>query len=176
MPDLKSELKKLENLKFDDEDETPPTDAPTMNMTHRVFYFFRDNPMSTVPECSEATGIPNARVSTLAIQLMNRKLLSRTRVGAAGLFQYTATTDSIPDPTDSRKAALTKAHAAIRANAEARRLAIAKENKKIKTKDTPAPSTKTNEGFNPAVLVSGLSPFQARAVYDELRKLFGGTS
>jgi hypothetical protein len=179
MPSLQQELAaKLKDMKFDDgEDDVPPTnnDAPEMNMTHRVFHYYRLNPMSTVNNCAEALNIPASRVAALSLQLMGRKLLTRKKRGELP-YEYSASADNIPDPTEVRKAALIKAHQARKDNAEQRRKAAAKAAKKAAKVKPVAEEAPAPKGFNAAMMVGGLTPFQAKAVYDELRKLFGGTS
>lgn len=175
MPSLQQELAdKLKSLKFDDEEDTPPTNnsAPEMNMTHKTFHFFRLNPMSTVTDASEAVGLPAARVAALALQLTERKLLSRTKVGQEP-YRYTAIADSMPDPVVVRKAALIKAHAMRKANAQARR---DKKTKPKATKHTKQHDQVAASSFDVDQLVSGLSVVQARALFDKLREIFGGTS
>lgn len=178
MPDLKSELKKLENLRFDDgDDETPPTNntAPQLNMTQSVFEYFRLNPMSTGNDCADALGYDKSRVAALALQLVGRKLLTRTKRGEHP-YEYTAIADSMPDTYQARKAALIKAHEARSANAAKRRKAAAKKAVKVDKVEKPEErETKAeHKAFNAAMLVNSLSPFQAKAVFDELKKLFGG--
>lgn len=172
MPDLKSELQKLENLRFDDGDEdAPPTniEALTMNMTHKTFHYYRLNPMSTVTECAEALGLPASRVAALALQLTGRKLLSRTKTGQEP-YRYTAIATEMPNPVEVRKAALIKAHAARKANAQVRR------QKKTKPAHKPEVSTKLVKppSFNADEIVGGLSVVQARELFDKLRVIFGG--
>lgn len=171
MPDLKSELKKLENMRFDDDGDAQPTNngAPEMNMTHQTFHFYRLNPMSTVTEASESLGLPASRVAALSLQLTDRKLLTRSKVGQEP-YRYTAIADSMPDPVEVRKAALIKAHAVRKANAKARR-----DNKKVKAKPKAQPPAVTKPpSFDADDIVSGLSVVQARALFDKLREIFGG--
>lgn len=176
MPDLKSELKKLDNLRFDD-DDAPPTnnEAPAPNKTRLVFEYFVQNPMSMVTECSEVVGLNESRVAALALQLTNRKLLTRSKHGEQP-YRYTATTTEFPNVVEVRRAALIKAHEARKTNAAQRRKQAAKAAKKAvaKAQQVEAPVAQPMTGFNAAMLVGGLTPFQAKAVYDELVKLFGG--
>ncbi len=182
MPDLKSELKKLENLRFDDdgEDTTPTTttEEPPVNMTHQVFYYYVDHPMSTVNDCAAALGFNASRVAALSLQLLGRNLLTRKKVGDQP-FVYTATTKKMPDTAAVKRAALIKAHEVRKANAAKRRADKAKAAKKAAKQTTqPQPQEPAKQkpatGFNAALLVGGLTPFQAKAVFDELKKLFGG--
>ena len=188
MPDLKSELAKLKDLKFDDdEDPTQPqasTNKQPPNQTRSVFEYIHKHPMSTVAEAAGGTGLPRNRVATLVIQLLARKLLSRKKMGDEP-YQYTSTVDIMPETDSARLAALTKAHAAKKALAAKRRAEqakaakVAKAQQKVSLGDVTAvvQAATTNveaklEGFSPAMLVGSLTPFQARQVYDELKKLF----
>lgn len=181
MPDLKSELKKLENLRFDDdaEDTTPTTttEEPPVNMTHQVFYYYADHPMSTVNDCAAALGFNASRVAALSLQLLGRNLLTRKKVGDKP-FVYTATAKKMPDTAAVKRAALIKAHEVRKANAAKRREDAKKAAKKAKKAQAatvaPTAPAATPQGFNAAMLVGGLTPFQAKAVFDELKKLFGG--
>lgn len=194
MPDLKSELAKLKDLKFDDDVEASPNDHPTGNQTKSVFEYIHKHPMSAVSEVADAIGLGRSRVATLVIQLTHRNILTRKKIGDEP-YQYTAAVDKFPETDAARLAALTKAHAAKKINAAKRKAEEAagivgkklKAKLKVKPKSKapiatidltppppppPPPVRSEREGFSAAMLVGGLTPFQARQVYDELKKLF----
>lgn len=182
MPDLKSELAKLKDLKFDDEDPSQPqANNQPPNQTRSAFEYIHKHPMSTVAEVADGTGLPRSRIATLVLQLLGRKLLTRKKVGDKP-YQYTCVVDTMPDTETAKRAALTKAIAAKKANAAKRQAEKAKRQAE-KAKQTVSPKKVTAvvqaataevalKGFSPAMLVGSLTPFQARQVYDELKKLF----
>lgn len=196
MPDIKSELAKLKDLKFDDPDEPEtPTPAPRVinrspspenNLTRRIFFWFKANPASTVAECVAATGLTSDAVSARTAQLFTREVLVRKKTGKEP-FRYTAAVDELPDRVEALKAALTKANEAKRAKAAQRKLLEkARAAKKVKAAKAAAKAAKAAKeapesviviptAFNAAMMVNGWTPFQAKAVFDELRKLFTGT-
>ena len=191
MPDLKSELAKLKDLKFDDEPETPAdpktNDADANNQTRKIFLFYRDKPMSTVNECAEALDMHPGPVSARTAQLFNRKLVTRIKRGEEA-YRYTSVAIEYPNIDDVRRAALIKAHATKQANdakrkqlEKARAAKKAKQTKQAKqvslaAKKAAIPKTEKPNAFNAAVMVAGLTPFQAKALFDELAKLFGSTA
>ena len=164
MPSLQQELTaKLKDLKFDDEEEQTNNSQPSPNKTRAVFEYYRDNPMSLVNECADALAIESSRVAAMSLQLFNRNLLSRSKRGQES-YRYSATEKEYPETSEVRKAALIKARE-VRSSMPKK--AKTKKAKSVAAKPEPA-------GFSAAVLVGGLTPFQAKAVYDELAKLFGG--
>lgn len=180
MPDLKSELAKLKDLKFDDEPETPanPKTNDANNQTRKIFLFYRDKPMSTVNECAEALGMHPGPVSARTAQLFNRKLVTRIKRGEEA-YRYTSVAVEYPNIEDVRRAALIKAQAAKKAsNAKRKQLEKARAAKKAKqvslaAKKAAIPKVEQSSAFNAAVVVASLTPFQAKALFDELSKLFG---
>ena len=180
MPDLKSEIQtKLANLKFDDGDEEAETqgtnDEP--NMTHRVFMFFRSNPMSTMRECMESLGLTESQASTRASQLFTRKALTRSKVGD-GPFRYTAAIDALPSREEAVRAALIKAHAARKTKAARRRNAeaarAAKAAKAAKRESESQTVAITPEAIDE--LLTQLNVVQARELLNKLKALFGETA
>lgn len=171
MPDLQSELKKvkavqsLDNLKFDDGDEDmPPATEAKKSMTNMVFDYYVAHPMSTTNECADALEMDRSRVAALSLQLLSRKLLSRLKRGN-DLYRYGATTNVFPNAVELRKAALIKAREIRKANPTPPKVKV------VKRKDETFTESAV---FDAAKLVNKLSPFEAKALYDELKRLFGG--
>lgn len=170
MPDLHSELKKLENMRFDDVPDDEPIAPGSIN--ERVFAYIKATPGCTCRQIGDAVGLDASDVSTRMGKMYERKLVTRTRIGMS--YYYKAAASEYPKY--DKMEALAKAQAVRREKALARRKA--KERKAVvsapKTRSiTPTPRA-VQAPTDVRVLLDTLPIATARALYDELRKIFGG--
>ena len=164
MPDLRSELQKLADLKFDDDGDTtnvitlPATTRPdTLGVSETLFNVIRDNPGSTRAQLivlARKAGIKDASSSSLVVQFTRRGIIRTQNTGGAST--YFAVGNSYTSgyiPKDKPKKA------------------------KPVAKATPKPTPVTDNpvrviGTVPELL-NALSIVQARELYDALKKIFG---
>ena len=153
MPDLKTELKKLEALSFNDDGETQQ--EPEMNESKQVgvsaglFNVIRDNPGSGRRELlkkAEAIGIAKGSSSTLLTQFCKRGLV-RTAKNNDGYNTFFSV-GSCYEPGYVKKATSPKA-----------------------AKAKPVQEPAQNVGVQD--LLNTMSITKARALYDELKTIFG---
>lgn len=158
MPDLKSELKKLEALRFDDEGTTQQEvtmhepEAPT-GVSATFFNVIRDNPgcnRARLVALAETAGVMRASSSSLLSQFATRGLI-RTVDSPAGPTYFTVAQGYVKGYV--RRA---KKTAKVAARKPAPVLA--------------APKQETNV----SELLNNMSIMKARALYDELKQIFGG--
>lgn len=165
MPDLKSQLAevkhKLANMAFDDEGEAVQ-DAPNpqgRNVSRTLWLHVKDNPGATSQSAGDATGIVPSSSSSLLSQMYSKGVMTRTKPEGGGPFQYTVV-DPNYKPLTSR---------------EALALAVAAKGKaKPKSKAKPAPVVAAPPDITVHDLLNTMSIVKARALYDELKKIFGG--
>lgn len=171
MPDLKSQLAevkhKLATMAFDDGGEATETieaTTPMANQSRTLWLAIKDHPSVTAAEAAQWAGIDRSSASTLTSQMFIKGILTRTKANEDGGYRY-----SVADPNYTP---MTK-HQAIE-RAVAAKMAKAKKAKKAKAKveTKPAPTATQNVGVQE--LLNSMSVVQARAMYDELKKIFGG--
>jgi hypothetical protein len=173
MPDLKSELMKLPSLdalKFDDEPETKPevqvVDAKPMSDRERLWNVLHSNPSSSVRELRAATDGDMENIHAQLRGLEAKGLAVRAEHN--GILYFTAVGDEYPkfDRSTHMKTML-----------ESKRIALPKGGRRKKqeavAKAKPRPDSPV-AGFDPSALLATLNILQARALYDELKKIFGG--
>ena len=160
MPDLRTELMKLENLKFDD-DAQPNTQevlvttalSPNVSMMEQIWQYVHQNPNSTYTQVMKGIGEDQSDVSTRLTQLFNAGKLGRSETSP---YQWFAIHNSYerkaPKPYKKRK--------------------VKKEAKVVKQVLTVPPKPLTKYDVND--LLSTMSIVEARALYDRLKELFGG--
>ena len=158
MPDLKSELSKVITAWSDD----VPTSSNiigghriTSNSTRTTFNYVRDNPGVTSTEASvalEKLGVPKGSSTSLLAVMVARGNLRKTASGA--LF------------------AAQKEYAPIKGAKVQRpkKKAVAP----VVDEPKPADTVQINSAWDAETLLNNLSIKQARALYDELRTIFGG--
>jgi hypothetical protein len=152
MPDLRSELQKLADLKFDDDGDTvtEPT-ASNLGVSETFFNIIRDNPGSTrskLMELADKAGIKDASSSSLVVQFVKRGIIRAQKNGSVSLYftignSYTS--------------------GYVRRN---------KPVAKATPKPTPVPDNAKLTTSVPQLLDT-LSIVQARELYDALKKIFG---
>lgn len=160
MPDLKTELMKLDNLKFDDDTQTQEvivqtTHAQPTSMMETIWEYVKANPANSYREICEALGQSQSDVSTRLTQMYHSGKLARRSEN--GLYQWYATGDDYTKhvrglKTDTRKSKVAK---------------------KVKAAP-PRVETKYPTKYDVNELLSTMSIVEARALYDKLKELFGG--
>ena len=176
MPDLRSELMKLDNLQFDDDvTESPITDETKTNFSKSMWEAIKNNPNSNSQQIADVINNGSlVGIATRLKQMLDRGLLSRTKSTVG--FRYQAVGDSYP--AFNRSEALAKAHAVKQIN-KAKRIKQkeynAKYNAKKKENTTaalPIPPTSLTKNPNAEQLVNSMSVGMAKAVYLELKRVF----
>lgn len=159
MPDLQSELKKLETLAFDDEGTTteitmplPHAFKPSNNVSRETFNYIKNNPgmrRVEVAKAMENRGFKKSSALALATQFAQQGMV---RVANGGLFvaqaEYT--------PLKAKKAKVAKV--------------TAKKNKQPII--TPVAEPEITPDITVKAMLSRMSILQAREMYDELKKIF----
>lgn len=176
MPDLKSELMKLENLKFDDDvsSEPAPITESKSNISKLIWDTIKANPNKTSSEIADLMNNGDmSGISTRLKQMVDRGVLARSKDG--GYWMYTAVGDTYP--AFSREEALAKA-VAVRAEKKVKRAKAREYYQKYKTMKEVAvapvvPDTSLTKNPNAEQLVNSMSLGLAKAVYLELKKVFG---
>lgn len=184
MPDLKSELMKLDNLKFDDDVTAEPSPiTPSTNFTKNVWDTIKANPDINSVRLAELinNGSMNG-IATRLKQMVDRGTLKR-QIDQNGLFVYQVVGNTYPNM--SRTEVLAKAQAARKANKEKRdkqREYNARYHAKkratnpqvIQIVGAPAaiPSASLNKHPSAEDIVNQMSIGLAKAVYLELKKVF----
>lgn len=166
MPDLQSELKKLDTLAFDDEGVTtterkmlPHAFKPTNNVSRETFNYIRENPgltRSQIGGLMEKKGFKKSSVISLATQFLKQGMI-RSANGGLLVAQPEYTPVKAPKPKKPSKDVLPKPQ------------------KKVAKVTAPPPATLYISGINTQStqqLLASMSIVQAREVYDELKKVF----
>ena len=160
MPDLKSELQKLADIKFDDDGDTmtvitlaPAVARPdTLGVSETFFNIIRDNPGSTraqLLELARKAGVKDASSSSLVVQFVKRGIIKAQNNG--GVSQYFTIGNSY-----------TKGY--VRSQ---------KTVAKVTPKPAPVPDNPVRVIGTVPELLNALSIVQARELYDALKKIFG---
>jgi len=184
MPDLKTELMKLDNLTFDDDvgSEPAPITPDKVNVSKLIWDTIKAYPNKTSVELASLVNSGDMTgISTRLKQMLDRGVLSRSK-NANGKFVYQAVGDSYP--AFNRQEALAKAHIAraeyrikrakqleYSAKYQAKKKAQA-EKKAQATAALPIPSTSLSSNSSAEQLVNSMSVGMAKAVYLELKKVF----
>ena len=153
MPDLRSELQKLADLKFDDDGDTvtEPT-ASNLGVSETFFNIIRDNPGSTraaLVTLARNAGIKDASSSSLVVQFVKRGIIRAQKNGSVST--YTTVGNSY-----------TKGY-----------VRQAKPAAKVTQKTISVPDNPVRVIGTVPQLLDTLSIVQARELYDALKKIFG---
>lgn len=164
MPDLKSELKKLEALKFDDEgtttQEVTMQEPQTLGVSETVFNIIRDNPGCTrkrLIALADNAYVSKSSSSSLLNQFLKRGIV-RSVDSDAGMTYFAVGQKYKPGYIKQAKKAA-KVATPKAAKPEPQPTAIAPVSLAV---------------FSAKDMVESMPVGKARAVYDELKKLFGG--
>jgi hypothetical protein len=140
--------------------------AVTNNVTRITFDYVRDNPGKTrieVAKALEAQGFKTGSVSSLLGQMIKQGMMRES----AHLLYAT-----IPEYTPIKGS---KAMRALAAKPQEQQRKIVKlVNPNTGKVLNPTPTPQINAAWDAETLLNNLSIKQARALYDELRKIFGG--
>lgn len=155
MPDLKSELKKLEALKFDDEGTTQPEvitqEAPAHeSISETMFRVIKDNPgcnRARIMTLAENAGVARSSSSSLLSQFVTRGLV-RTTDSPSGLTFFTTSQTYKPGY-------------------------LRRTNKAAKVATPKVQVAAPKQEVSVSELLSNMSILKARALYDELKQIFG---
>ena len=171
MPDIKTALEKALN------DWEPPVPIPppapakpyftvTNNVTRITFDYVRDNPGKTRKEVAvalEAQGFKTSSVTSLLGQMVKQGAMRES----AHLLYVTASEYA---PLKSSK----KVKELAAKPQEQQRKVVKLVNTRTGEVLNPTPAPQINAAWDAETLLNNLSIKQARALYDELRKIFGG--
>lgn len=193
MPDLQSELSKVISTWSEPEVNTAPTPAPTRaprahnfvetkGTSRAVFDYILSNPGQTRQEIYDgvaALGHSRPTVQTLVTQMIRQKRVTETDSGITSNYnEYTplkAWATWLRMEQKAKRAENTKAARAAKAAKDAAR-AVAKKAVKVaavpEVKATPIPAVVAAPEFNAETFVNSLTLKQAKAVYEELKKVF----
>jgi hypothetical protein len=166
MPDLKSELMKLQNLKFDDADDEPAPPVVVDEATterERVWNYIKANPMSSATGVAAGLGINPSLAASQIFALHNKAVLARGLIGDK--YHYQVVGDSYPrfdrKARGERLGKLSKGKP--RPNRPAKRVLVQR-----------APDPVAAPVNDVDAMISSMSVMQARAIYDKLKQIFGG--
>jgi hypothetical protein len=170
MPDLKSELSKVINAW----EPAPAKEEPkayfttTNNVCRTTFEYIRDNPgKSRKDVCNTllARGYKTASTTTLIGQM-----IKQFHVRESNGLLYAIKTDYEPLKGSKAWAKLQAAKAAPRKHVEL----VSKSTGKVFNPRPAQEAPQINSAWDADVMLNSLSIVQARALYDSLRKIFGG--
>lgn len=186
MPDLQTEIFKkvlpnMNNLKFDDpgeEQEVIVETAPqTTNITKSLWEYIKAHPNQTLAPIVKAfPNLERTGISTRLTQMRKRGNLIATPSNQGFLYSVSSDTYSAL----SNAEAIEKANEARRAKLKQReiRAKIKAAKSKAMKPTAPAPKAVARPEVTPrtsvASLLDTMSIVQARELYDQLKKIFGG--
>jgi hypothetical protein len=169
MPDIASALQKA----LSDWEPTPtptpatPTDKPyftvTNNVTRVTFDYVRDNPGKTRKEVAvalEKQGFKPSSVTSLLGQMVKQGLFRESNE-----LLYVTTGEYTPLKSSKKMKAVAE-------KPQAPQRKVVTITRRAAPEAEPAPQI--NAAWDAETLLNNLSIKQARALYDELRKIFGG--
>jgi hypothetical protein len=160
MPDLRSELQKLADLKFDDDGDamTVITLAPavarpdTLGVSETFFNIIKDNPGNTRAQLlalARKAGIKDASSSSLVVQFVKRGIIKAQNNGSVSQY-FTVGNSYTKGYVRSQKAVA-----------------------KVTPKPAPVSDNPIRVIGTVPELLNALSIVQARELYDALKKIFG---
>jgi hypothetical protein len=171
MPDIKTALEKALN------DWEPPVPIPppapakpyftvTNNVTRITFDYVRDNPGKTRKEVATALEVQGFKTSSVT-SLLGQMVKQGAMRESAHLLYVTASEYA---PLKSSK----KVKEMAAKPQEQQRKVVKLVNTRTGEVLNPTPAPQINAAWDAETLLNNLSIKQARALYDELRKIFGG--
>jgi hypothetical protein len=163
VPDLQSELKKLETLAFDDEGSTteiimtlPQAFQPTNNVSRETFDFIKEHPGLTrlqIAKAMEDRGFKRTSALALASQFARQGMIRNINGGLHATMPEYVPVKSSRTLKSAKVAKVT--------------------DKKVKGSIIPpTPQPVIDSDTSAKALLSRMSILQAREVYDELKKIF----
>ena len=171
MPDIASALQKALN-DWEPPSETPkvPEQKPYFTVTNNVcritFDYVRDNPGKTRTEVAKALGAQGFKPSSVTSLL--GQMIKQGMMRESAHLLYVTVNEYAPLKSSRALKAL-----AAKPQAQQRKIVTVTRKAAPEVEHTPLPP---NVKFNATVpqLLDTLSIVQARALYDELKKIFGG--
>lgn len=160
---------------------------PPLNITRTIFNLVRDNPGIGYEQCLQQVTLLGARYESVR-SLIGQFLTAGIMEMRDGSMLFTTEPEYVSPTSRYREIVARKQmEEEIKRKAEitAKRLATRMANKKMQEKPAPAPVAPVAVApvavpdpvsaatFNPAEIVESLTLRQARALYDELKKIFG---
>ena len=158
---------------------------PPLNITRTIFNLVRDNPGIGYEQCLQQVTLLGARYESVR-SLIGQFITANIMEMRDGSMLFTVEPEYVSPTSRYREVVARKQmeeELKRRAEITAKRLATRMANKKMQEKPAPAPVAPVAPVavpdpviaamFNPAEIVESLTLRQARAVYDELKKIFG---
>ena len=165
MPDLKTELKKLESLSFDDPDQPVVEPPPTISTSQATFDYIRDNPGLTRSAIGHQLVAEQGRVYVSVTSLVTQ-LINDNQVERRGDKYYAIGTSYKPLPGGKKlkkKKTIAKRLATRAANVTAKPAVV-------KTVLRGGPSLRI--GFDTNSIIKDLTIMQAKELRDALNNIF----
>lgn len=176
MPDMQSELTKvLTQAHFDDEPNEPAPTPGRKFLKGKIFDYIKTNPVSSYTEIANGIGCEDlAKVASNLKLMVDERILVRSKPN--GVYCYTTAVNEYQEfdrMTSLKKAIEARVNKAKVRQANKRFSPVTKATAPRKPAVVPLPD---NTKFVATVpqLLSTLSVVQARELYDELKKIFGG--
>ena len=175
MPDLKSELSKVINAWEPEatKEEPKPYFSVTNNVCRSTFEHIRDNPGKTRKEVCSALAERGYKASSTTTLI--GQMIKQSHVRESNGLLYALNTEYKTLKGSKAWAKLQAAKAAPRKHVE---LVSKSTGEVINPRPAPEPAPvampQINSAWDADVLLNSLSIVQARALYDSLRKIFGG--
>jgi hypothetical protein len=164
MPDLKSELMKLNNLKFDDEPTPPVVVDEATTERERVWNYIKANPTSSAAGVAAGLGINPSLAASQIFALHNKAVVARGKIGDT--YHYQVVGDSYPRFDR-------KAHGEhIGKLSKGKPRAVRAKAKRVLVQRAPDPVAAPVNDVD--AMINSMSVVQARAIYDKLKQIFGG--
>jgi len=177
MPDLKSEMSKVLEAWEQDVEQLqqestvralPQQFKPTNNVSRETFYYVRNNPQCTAKQICDALqtrGFNRASVGSLIAQFLKQDFISRDDNS-----RYTAVVNEYT-PVKSTKKFRSEGKRINKIVTKPKSAGIAA----LQVDTTPkAVPTKVVTQWDADTIINNIGLKQARALYDELKKIFGG--
>jgi hypothetical protein len=188
MPDIESELSKVLN-QWDEHEHAirkpqkekemtrPVGFNVTNNVSRETFNYVRDNPYQTRKQIIDALGLRGFKASSvdsLLVQMTRSGSLSRDDEK-----RYVATTNEFTPIKSTYKKKTAKQRVEMGISKPSAGIAALRPDTTPEHEPTPTPAPYMNSiivshAWTPHKAIKNLTVFQARALYDELKKLFGG--
>lgn len=163
MPDLQSELKKLEHFAFDDEGSTtditmtlPQTFKTSNNVSRETFNYIKDNPGVTRTQVAKAMadrGFKKSSAFALSSQFARQGMVRRVD---SGLFVTQSDYTPVKSSKKIKEAKVTK---------------VTAQKVQAAIMEAPVPLAVSHD-TSVKTMLSRMSVLQAREMYDELKKIF----
>jgi predicted ArsR family transcriptional regulator len=167
MPDLKSELKKLEAIKFDDDGETNDNSAPSISMREQIWNYIKANPMSSAAGIAAALNIEKVGHANSHLHALHKKaIVARGAIGNS--YHYQIVGDTYP-----RFDLHAHGHQLGKKSKGRPKKSLNKVRAKPQQTIVQAKAVVVLEEFDVETMLNTMPIAKARALYDALKKIFG---